>query len=515
MFQQEINFSPDELLVYLRKSRSDDPLLSVEEILAKHEKRLDEWAESHLGGVVPEYNKFREIVSGETIKSRPVFQNVLRLIENPKYKAVLIYDCSRLGRPDTETIGRITNLFRYTNTFIITLDFVFDLTDDFGRERLKMELERGNWYLEAYKKMNMRGRETSVQDGWFIGSVSPYGYNKIKVLDGKRERPTLEVNELEADVVRMVFDLYVNQNMGLIKIAHHLNELGIKPRKCKLWTQSTIKDILINEHYIGKVRWNRRKGVTVVEDGEITQTRPKSKKYYLFDGRHPAIVDSDLFERAKTKQGTGTRVKSKFDLRNALSGLIFCHCGKAMVYRTYKDKNGNERCAPRLLCNNQVYCHTQSATYDDILDKVISVLNAYIKDFEVHIKNDSKNTLKSHTDLIKRLETKLEELQKKELAQWEKYTEEGMPKQIFDKLNEKVLQEQENIKKALENAKLTTPTVEDYQEKIMRFTDAVQSVKNPDVPVELKNRLLKDCIERIEYKREKGEAYELDIIPKV
>lgn len=514
MYQQEITFSPDEVLVYLRKSRSDDPLLSVEEVLEKHEKRLDEWAEKHLGGVVPECNKFREIVSGETIKSRPVFQNVLRVIESTKYKAVLIYDCTRLGRPDTETIGRITNLFRYTSTFILTLDFVFDLTDDFGRERLKMELERGNWYLEAYKKMNKHGRESSVKDGWFIGSIAPYGYDKIKVLDGKRERPTLAINETEAEAVRIAFDLYVNHDMGYISVAHRLNELGLKPRKSALWTQPAIKDLLTNEHLIGKVRWNWRKTVSTVKDGEIEHKRPKSKDYYVFDGRHPAIIDTDLFERARAKRGKNTRIKKGCDLRNILAGLIFCHCGKAMIYRTYK-KNGKERSSPRLLCNNQVYCHTQSVTYDEVLNKVIDALNACIADFEVYVKNDSKDAVKSHTDLIKRLELKLEELRKKELSLWEKYTDEKMPKQVFDKLNEKVLQEIETATQGLAKARASAPIVIDYHEKIMRFTDAVQAVKNPNVSAELKNRLLKACIERIEYRREGENPFELDIILKI
>ena len=136
--------------------------------------------------------------------------------------------------------------------------------------------------------------------------------------------------------------------------------------------------------------------------------------------------------------------------------------------------------------------------------------------FEIEVNNDNKEAFENHANLIKRLELKLEELKKKELNQWEKYTDEGMPKQIFDKLNEKVLQEQETTKQALEKAKVTAPTFEDYQKRLQLFTDAVQAVKNPDVPAELKNRLLKDCIERIEYKRENGNRwnttpFELDI----
>jgi hypothetical protein len=91
-----------------------------------------------------------------------------------------------------------------------------------------------------------------------------------------------------------------------------------------------------------------------------------------------------------------------------------------------------------------------------------------------------------------------------------------MPKAIFDKLNEKVLQEKETVIKALETARATAPTVEDYQEKLCRFTDAVNGLQNPNVSAEAKNKLLKACIERIDYKREKGNRwnsteFELDI----
>ena len=113
-------FKADEILVYLRKSRTDDPLLSVEEVLAKHEAILDEWAEKYLGEKIPEENKFREIVSGETIADRPEVQTVLKKIESPKYKAILIVEVQRLSRGDLEDAGRLIKLLRYTNTLVIT-----------------------------------------------------------------------------------------------------------------------------------------------------------------------------------------------------------------------------------------------------------------------------------------------------------------------------------------------------------------------------------------------------------
>ena len=75
------DFNSDEILIYLRKSRSDDPTLSVEEVLRRHETILDDWAEKNIGEVIPECNKFREVVSGETIADRPEIQKLLKAIE--------------------------------------------------------------------------------------------------------------------------------------------------------------------------------------------------------------------------------------------------------------------------------------------------------------------------------------------------------------------------------------------------------------------------------------------------
>ena len=511
-----VTFTAEELLKYSRKSRTDDPLMSVEEVLEKHEKILNEWSVRHLGGIVPETNSFKEIVSGETIDGRPEIQKVLRLIEKPKYKAILCVEAQRLSRGDLEDAGRLIKLLRYTNTFVITPDMAFDLNDEYDRERFERELKRGNEFLEYYKKISWRGRVESVKAGWYIGSIAPYGYEKTTVFEGKRERYTLKIVEDEAEAVRRIFDMYVNEDMGMTNIAHRLNAEGFKTRKGGLWSTATIKSILINEHYMGKVVWDKRKNVNIVEDGEISKSRPTRKDFHIFDGQHPAIIDDELFAKATEKQGKNHRTKSGVKLRNPLATLVYCQCGKAMTYRTYKDPSGKERSVPRLLCTNQMYCHTQSVAFDDMLDKVIDILNNCIADYEVQIKNDSKNTQANHQAHIKRLEAKLEELNKKELSQWEKYSEEGMPKHIFDKLNEKVVQDKEATLKALEDARSTTPTVELFKERVMRFTDAVEALKNPKVSTEDKNRLLKACIERIDYKREKGSRweqtpYELDV----
>lgn len=505
-YQQTFNFSTGEVIVYLRKSRSDDPALTVEEVLEKHEMRLQEWAQTNLGGSIPEENIFREVVSGETIDDRPEMLRLLALIESPKVQAVLIVEPQRLSRGDLEDAGRIIKLFRYTNTLICTPPITYDLRNEYDRDNFERELKRGNEFLEYQKKIMLRGREQSVKQGNFIGSIAPYGYKKIVVMEGKKKCHTLEIVEEQAEVVRMIFDMYVNQNMGRVNIARRLNDLNIKAPKGGLWKQDGIKDMLENEHYIGKVRWNWRKTVKVVEDGEILAKRPKTEigEYMVYDGKQEPIISEDLFYAARAKQGRNHRAKAKTKVRNPLAGLVYCQCGRAMSYRTYM-KDGVERCAPRLLCDDQAYCKTSSCTYDEIIVRVIDVLEQCIKDFEIRIKNNDDDSIKHHATLIKRLKAKHEELRKKELAQWEKYTEENMPKEIFDVLNQKVLKEKEEVQQALCKAAESLPERIDYEEKFYRFKDALEALKDPEVPAAKKNALLKACIERIDYNRAKAE----------
>jgi hypothetical protein len=166
-------FAPDEIIEYLRKSQSDDPDLTVEEVLAKHETILDEFAVKNFGGSVPPENKFKEVESGETIEGRPEFQKVLRLIESPKYRAVFVLEVQRLSRGDLEQAGRLMNLLRFSNTMVITPSRFYDLRDEHDRESFERELKRGNEYLEYYKKIQKRGREASDRAGNFIGSIAP------------------------------------------------------------------------------------------------------------------------------------------------------------------------------------------------------------------------------------------------------------------------------------------------------------------------------------------------------
>ena len=494
-------FDKKEVLEYLRKSRSDDPLLEVEEVLRKHEEILNEYAEKYLGGRVPEENIYREIKSSETIDDRPEMLRLLKAIESPKVKAVSVVEVQRLSRGDLEDAGRIIKLFRYTNTHVITPQKIYDLRDEYDRDAFERELKRGNEYLEYTKKILNRGKLQAVKEGNYIATYPPYGYKKVQYKEGKIKCSTLEIVPAEADVVRMIFDLYVNKDMSFMSIADHLNELHIPAPITDIWKRSAIQEMISNVVYLGKVRWYYRKTVKVIEDQSVVKHNPRSKvnDYLIFDGKHPAIIDEDIFNKAQEKRGKNVPIKKHNNVVNPLAGLFYCErCGKAMKYRQPNAKN-----LPRFECSEMKYCKCGSALYDDVMERMISVLEDCIEDFTIKMDSTDADELKRHQSLIQTLEARLKELEAKEMRQWEKYSDEKMPKEIFDQLNAKVLKEKEEIKEALCHAYGSVPEPVDYQDKIMSFKDVINALKDPDVSAGAKNKYLKEIIAKITYNREK------------
>ena len=498
-----------ESLEYDRKSRSDDPLLSVEEVLERHEKIIEEYAIKYLGGPIPEENKFKEVGTAESIDDRPEMLRLLKAIENPAIKAVAVVDVQRLSRGDLEDAGRLIKLLRYTNTYVITPMRTYDLRDEYDRDAFERELKKGNEYLEYFKKIQARGRLSSVKEGNYIGSVAPYGFDRTTVQCGKKICPTLKERKDQADVVRMIFNWYCNEDIGVTAICRRLEELNIKTKTGKSkWKTSIIFSILENIHYIGCVRWNWRKTIKIIEDQEIKKLRPKAKvdEYLIFEGKHDGIVSEELFYKAQEIRGKRHRTKMDTTLKNPFSGIMYCKCGTKMGYNTY-NKNGVEFAKPKLVCNDQVHCHSGSAVFEEVLEYVCSSLRDCIEDFKVMVDNDQDDSIKLHKDLIENLEEKLKELEKQEVAQWEgQYhpdPEQRIPPEIFKQLNKKLLAEKEEIKQALCKAHESTPKPVNYKNQIKKFSDALAALEDPNVSAKIKNQYLKDIIERIEYSRPK------------
>ena len=480
-------------LLYLRKSRADGEHETVEEVLAKHYRILQDYAAAKLGGAIPEKCIYREVVSGETIQDRPEMKRLLDRIQTEEIKGVLVVDPQRLSRGDLSDCGTIIRAFRYTETLIITPQKSYDLSDKFDRKFFEMELMRGNDYLEYVKEIMMRGRIASVNEGNFIGSVPPYGYDKAKV--GKSY--TLVPNS-EADTVRLIFELWTKEGLGTTNIANRLNALHIKPRKSELWNNASIREMLRNPVYIGKIRWNWRKTIKKYEEGELVSSRPKSKKedWILVDGKHEPIISEDVFNASLAKFGSMPKVKAASGLNNPFAGILRCSCGRAMIYQPYR------RCAARLHCAYQMRCGNRSATYAEVEEEIVKALRKLAADLREQLTTNSGELFTAHKAVAANLQKELNALETQQERLYE-FLEQGIyTSEVFVKRNAALAQRRTELLEAIEEAKALEVDEIDYQQRYVALQEAVKALEAPDVSAEEKNRLLRAAVKSITYHRE-------------
>lgn len=201
----------DMLIIYLRKSRKDMDYFkdeTIEKTLQRHEKDLQDYIIGLFGKPIPEYNIYREVASGDTIENRPVMQKVLSLIEDEGKKGVVCIEIERLARGNTIDQGIIAQTFKYTGTKIITPMKIYDLDNEDDLSYFEDGLYESRKFLKYTKRILARGRVRSVKEGNYVGSILPYGYNKVKIPNEKGFM--LVENESEAEVVRLMANLFLN-----------------------------------------------------------------------------------------------------------------------------------------------------------------------------------------------------------------------------------------------------------------------------------------------------------------
>ena len=321
--------SVSEIIIYLRKSRAERNE-SVEEVLARHEKILQDYAIQTFGQKIPEENIHREVVSGETLDERDEIKKVFNRLEKENIKVLLVVEPQRISRGDMLDCGRVVRILKYTETLCATITKTYDLNNKFDRELFEAQLLQGNKYLEYTKEILDRGKALSIREGKYIASTPPFGYDR-KALD---KGFMLVKDQEEAPIVETIFNLFVDENLSTVEIANYLNKHRLKPKKNELWDDKMVRHILKNEVYYGSLVWGKRPVVRKLIDGELTKFRVNSDEYMLVRGMHEAIVTKDKWDIAqeKIKGHRSSRNTTSRELKNPLAGLVFCEkCGYSLV----------------------------------------------------------------------------------------------------------------------------------------------------------------------------------------
>lgn len=331
----------DKYALYLRKSQADQPDESIAEVLDKHRTMLMELADK-MGVTIAQADIYEEVVSGESLYARPEMLRLLEQVEAGAYEGVFCMDIDRLGRGSMSEQGIILETFRLAETKIICPGKTYDLTNDADEELTEMKALFARFELKMIRKRMRRGLMQTIEAGGYIAN-QPYGYRKCTV--GKL--PSLEIDEEQAKFIRHIYKRYM-EGVGAQTIAEELNAMGSVPNRSAKWNRNTVRGILRNPTYAGKIAWNR------VKHYKPSKTNPRPRVEYkkmedwiMVDGLHPAIIPWEDWQRAQEiRSGRYIPSQNHGQVANVMAGLIRCgNCGHNMQRMGQNSTGG-----ARILC---------------------------------------------------------------------------------------------------------------------------------------------------------------------
>ncbi len=499
----------DRICIYLRKSRADEELektLGEGETLSKHRKALLKFAKEKKLNIV---EIKEEIVSGDSLFFRPKMLELLKEIEAKMYTGVLVMDMQRLGRGNMKDQGVILETFKNSNTKIITPMKTYDLNDDFDEEYSEFEAFMSRKELKMINRRMQGGRVRSVEDGNYIATNPPFGYD-IHWINKSR---TLKANSKESEVVKLIFKLYTEGN-GAGTIAKYLNNLGYKTKFGNNFSSSSIIFILKNPAYIGKITWKKKDIRKSKDPNKVKDTRTRDKSEWLVvDGKHDSIIDQITWKQAQEILNNRYHVPYKLvnGPANPLAGLIICAtCKSKMVMRKLRGTD-------RILCKNNK-CNNISNRFDSIEKSIIDALENYLKSYKVKLPELNKKTnLRLYEQQINNLKKELKILNEQKLKLFD-FLERG----IYDEntflersknLDERIETTNENMNNL--NKIIAKKNEIIKKEDIIKFEKILDSYKST-TDIRLKNELMKTLVFKIEYfKNKKGNDFKIKVFPKL
>ncbi|MBE5801105.1 MAG: recombinase family protein [Clostridiales bacterium] len=373
---------------YIRKSRKDIEAeqQGAGETLARHRRILLELARRN-GHVIDQI--YEEIVSGDSIAERAMMQQLLADVQAGKWSGVYVYEVERLARGDTIDQGIVAQTFQYSGTLIITPQRTFNPANEADSEYFEFGLFMSRREYNTTKRRLMAGRWASHNEGKYLGSRDPFGYQRYK-LPGQKGW-SLRIVPEQAKLVRWAADVYLHgrdvvdpltgqtthEPVGAQIIANEFNAMGVTTTLGNQWTANGVRHMLQWPGYIGKVQWFQRETKVAIVDGQRQKSRPVSDKYSLQDGLHEPILDQSTWDqlqatfagRKKGAVNTGRKVMSP------LNGLVKCsECGKAMI-RT--PMYGHLAGIDYLKCST-VGCPTSSAPLADVESLILQTLQEWV-----------------------------------------------------------------------------------------------------------------------------------------
>lgn len=513
---------------YVRRSRLDYEAerVSHEDTLARQRGILSDLA---LANHHTLSHIYEEVVSGDSISSRPQMQQLIADILAGKWQGVYVTAIDRLARGDTSDQGYLMRVLQVSGVKVFTPTRVLDPLNPDDETNVEFSLFLARQEYKASTRRQQVGRKRSREEGKYIGSKAAYGYRRYKL--PSQRGYSLSICQEEAAVVRQIGSWYLHgldgRPMGLTAIASRLTDMGVPPgENAKVWSPSRIHRILTNPVYIGVNRWGYEKVERTVSVSGVEKRRVIHNDCELNRGIHEAIWSQEMFDAIQQKlhgysQNKHLPVRKGAALANPLAGLVICgECGHVM---SHLPASGRQ---PALLKCRTRGCPTVQNYRLPIEQTVLAVVQQWLDDAgrvsspassaPSEPETSALDAMNAERAKLLRQIDRLQDLLEQEVYTVQQYTDRYAKLEIrLEDLNLSIHAEEQRI---ASRPVYCTPA--ELKPSLVRLLEAY-----PHATAQQKNDMLKSCISSIVYRKYKPglvvkgntysdpNAFELDIYP--
>lgn len=467
-----------------------------------------------------------------TVQEREVLLQILEDAKAKQFDVLLTFMSDRIGRLEEYSMY-IATLNKLGIEVWTIKEGLLSTEEDTDRLTLFIKF----WSNEREsRKTGQRVKAAQcemVKQGKHVGGKAPYGYELVysgEISNHGRALKKLQIVEDEAAIVREIFRLSAEENLGSFAIAKHLNKQGILGINGNEWKSCTISDRLKNPIYMGYLTYNRR------THKDTYQKNPQEDWIYSEEQQQDlVIVSAEVWYKSQRnrekRKATISKVKEDYGITTTgklpLMGLAYCgYCGTRLTngsrYDTWLKKDGTKvkKVCGRYKCTQKANASLRcegSALYraDEIEPIIFTEVNKYMNKLkQSNVYTDIlKNQEKSRKAILKEVESIQKEIQS--IDSDIKVLEDNIPQALTGKglfSAEKLstlLQEKESQKKSIQlrldqkqqeynSTSLTHKDIDKFSQIIPNWEQEFTSS-----PIHIKKVLLSKIIERIDiYKDE-------------
>lgn len=303
---------------YSRSSRDDgDETFSID----SQERYIREYAQKH-GITVPDEYMIMDEFTGFTL-DRPGFNKIMQLVQAGKVDCLIVHKVNRIARKSHLADWFLQEIVFPANVQLHIVEWGKSVQLNSKNDLLLYNLQANFGQFDAMdiKERTTRGRREKAEQGIWLGQgITVYGYRK----EGTRKNTMLYIVDSEAEIVRLIFHLFVNEGIQTTDIVRFLNAQDIPSpsqsraiyRRKRNWRMNSVSRILRDSRYAG-IWYSYR----YYENSGKTQLRPQ-EEWIKHEFPNLAIVDEDTFKAMDEAQGTGRVSRMGGFVRNGRAIIV-------------------------------------------------------------------------------------------------------------------------------------------------------------------------------------------------